>query len=97
MKDLVAIIIAVESLARLFGPKSNRYDFMTLEFLRGQFATMIIKKKYLLFSKKLMMWKSIKWLGLFVKEVLVDREESCILINGVSENFIFWLILVLSA
>lgn len=43
------------------------------------------------------MWKSVRWPRPFVKVVLVDWEENCVFISGASENFIFWLILILFA
>lgn len=70
-------------------------DVMAYKFISGQIAIWRIKNKYIFFSKKLTMWKSIRWPGPFVKEVLVDREDYCIFVSGATENFIFWLILIL--
>lgn len=36
-----------------------------------------------------MMWKSVRWPGPFVKEVLVDWEDNCVVVSGTCENFVF--------
>ena len=76
------------------GQKVIYMDVMAYRFFSGQIA--IWRIKYIFFSKKLMMWKSVRWPGPFVKEVLVDWEDYCI-VSGAGENFIFWLILILLA
>lgn len=71
-------------------------NVVAYRFFSGQMAILRIKNKYIFFSKKVNDVE-VRWPRPFVKGALVDQKEHCIIVSRASENFIFWLILILSA